>query len=337
MAATKYQVLYRYMNESSNSVITNNMNNEYEEVCEFYSDEHKIYSSDSLYQMQAEEEKANLIVTGNSGENVKYDMLFAYNGTKKIKHKRWINDQPGKVVRDWTQIDRNLIGNRGDFSKKFTTLYAATPEDGGTVVCTMQVFNSYFKTFSITSSSKGDLPGTGYGKGYSSSHLMQLIIDSTFFKIKDGLNINSFLSSSNYSNLQSGAEYWKPGSGMVTPYTKYYTGPIFLDCTPVEVCFYSDYKGIGRYEEKGCYSSATLIASQIEDITIPGHYEEVTSYPYLVKDTYKRIEMSPWFVNATYGSLEAALERAKTLVDMIGMENVKIIKVVPVDQFVRIK
>ena len=46
--------------------------------------------------------------------------------------------------------------------------------------------------------------------------------------------------------------------------------------------------------------------------------------------------MSPWFVHATYGSLEAALEKAKTLVDMLGIENIKLIKVVPFDQFIKI-
>ena len=47
--------------------------------------------------------------------------------------------------------------------------------------------------------------------------------------------------------------------------------------------------------------------------------------------------MSPWFVHATYSSLESALERAKLLVDMIGLENVKLIKLVPFDQFVKIQ
>lgn len=57
---------------------------------------------------------------------------------------------------------------------------------------------------------------------------------------------------------------------------------------------------------------------------------------YCVFDVYQRIKLSPWMVNATYGSLEAALVRAKNLIGMIGIENVKLIKLVEFDQFVRI-
>ena len=47
--------------------------------------------------------------------------------------------------------------------------------------------------------------------------------------------------------------------------------------------------------------------------------------------------MSPWFVHATYGSLDAALDKARVLIDMIGFDNVKLIKIVPFDQFVKIQ
>lgn len=61
-----------------------------------------------------------------------------------------------------------------------------------------------------------------------------------------------------------------------------------------------------------------------------------TGYPYVVKDVYKRVTMSPWFHDSTYGSLTAALEKVKTMVDMIGLDNVKLIKVVPFDQKIKI-
>lgn len=65
--------------------------------------------------------------------------------------------------------------------------------------------------------------------------------------------------------------------------------------------------------------------------------KEQGNYPRVIHDVYVQIPMSPWFVNATYGSLDAALTRAQTLVNMIGIENVKLIKVVPYGQFIDIE
>lgn len=59
--------------------------------------------------------------------------------------------------------------------------------------------------------------------------------------------------------------------------------------------------------------------------------------PYMVKDTYKRINGSPWLTHCVCSSLDAALIKAKTLCGMIGMENVKVIKVVAYDQSLKIK
>ena len=86
----------------------------------------------------------------------------------------------------------------------------------------------------------------------------------------------------------------------------------------------------------GLSTGATIRPNQVKTTNIEGHYEDTTEYPYLIIDTYKAIPMSPWFVHATYGSLEAALEKAKTLVEMLGIENIKLIKVVPFDQFIKI-
>ena len=59
--------------------------------------------------------------------------------------------------------------------------------------------------------------------------------------------------------------------------------------------------------------------------------------PYYIKDNYKKIEMSPWMIHSIHNSLESALQSARKIVSMIGMENVKLIKYVPIDQFVKLK
>ena len=115
---------------------------------------------------------------------------------------------------------------------------------------------------------------------------------------------------------------------------------------PVVAHVYADSEGRLRLGGHDCELVSEDGTYKFKPTTIPwgvvpeshnAHYEEVVDDPYLIKDTYKRIQMSPWFVHATYGSLETALEKAKILVDMIGLENVKLVKIVPFDQFVEIQ
>ena len=130
MATTKYQLLYRYMNESTNTPITNDASNEYIKAEEFYTIDHKIEaSSDETVKIEGEYDKEEMISYGNNPANPKNNMIFAYDGTKKINHKKWIDEVPGcYVVRDWQSLDRRLIGNRGDYSKDFTTINGESPE-----------------------------------------------------------------------------------------------------------------------------------------------------------------------------------------------------------------
>ena len=325
MAATKYQVLYRYINEATNTAITNSMINDYKPVCELYADpDHKIFSDDITAQTEAMNEQQEIISFGNNTDNPKNNMLFAYNGTKKIKHKRWVNEAIGYVIRDWKQIRRSSIGNQGDFTKEFTTIGAATPEDGGTVVCTREVMEKYFEN-SRTVTTDGN---------YTSEEIQELIIQSTFFAIKPELTWKDHMEPPKVSSAYQ--RYSNVG-------IKYYAKPVIcVDVIPSTFKVYGYYDSIGwevtgSMSSDGLYSAAIVTREQLETTMIPGHYEEALDAPYLIKDTYKRIQLSPWFVNCTCGSLESALEKAKTLVDMIGIDNVKLIKIVPFDQFVKIK
>ena len=163
MAATKYQVMFRYINPATNVAITNDMSSEYVEAFDIHTDRHKIMAGSQQEIIEAEEERDNMIMDGNNASNPKYNMIFAYAGTKKYPHKKWTN---GKHV---------------------------------------------------------EMSGVPNG------------------------------------------------------------------------------------------------------------------YPYVVKDFYVRIPMSPWFLSSCYGSLDSAIEKCKKLVDMVGMENVKLIKLVPFDQRIKIR
>lgn len=335
MAATKYQLLYRYMNESTNTPITNDASNEYIKTEEFYTIDHKIEaSSDETVKIEGEYDKEEMISYGNNPANPKNNMIFAYDGTKKINHKKWIDEVPGcYVVRDWQSLDRRLIGNRGDYSKDFTTINGESPEMGGTVVCRNLAINKKYFPTEITVVNDNSLAdaGTSSNPYYTPQKINSLITEGTIFE----LNTNGYEEhcyESNTTMIKSGYDHW--GTAL---YTKIYIGPIAVGLNNMKTINTGYGTGYGDTSDNGLYSKMTIKPSQLKTESIPGHYEETIEYPYVIKDTYKRIPMTPWFVHATYGSLEAALEKAKILVDIIGLDNIKLIKLVPFDQFVKIK
>lgn len=58
--------------------------------------------------------------------------------------------------------------------------------------------------------------------------------------------------------------------------------------------------------------------------------------PYLYYDRMKRVKLDPWFLYSTHASLTAAMAKAKELVGILGKDAVKIGKVVPLDQYIKI-
>ena len=349
MAATQYQVLYRYLNEATNNAITNSANEEYVETLEFYQKDHKLLFRSDKEKSEAEDEKQKMISEGNSPDNIKTDMLFAYAGTKKIKHQIYKPEETGYVVRDYTLLDRRKIGNRGDFSKEFTTLNSPTPEDGGTVVCIKDIMAKYFNNSTSTAAktitvdpTTGDLSNS-YGSYFSTDEISKVIRESNIFQLNldplELLNKYTTTVSTTYpTGYPYGAEY-----GSYIPASKAFS----ID-NPAPGFTFSEYTTgrtgpVVNVIEKGYTNSATVYNSftinpmeHIKTVTIPSRNEDVVSYPYLIKDTYVRIKMQPWFVNYTTGSLERAIAKAKTIVEMIGIENVKVLKIVPFDQFIKI-
>lgn len=58
--------------------------------------------------------------------------------------------------------------------------------------------------------------------------------------------------------------------------------------------------------------------------------------PYIYYDNMKRVIGNPWFFYAQYGSLQAAMTKAKELVNILGTEGVIIGKCVALDQYIEI-
>ena len=350
MAATKYQVLYRYINESTNTRITNSPVNTYETVQEFITNEHQLESSNLSDRIEGEDKKEAMISFGNSPTNPKTDMLFAYDGTTKIRHEKFIPTDTGYVIREWKKLNRKNIGNLGDFSKDYTTLDAATPELGGTVVCkNKNIFDKYFPT-TITvikdntyADKEGDKNGA-YEAYYTESKINELINNATPFALNSASWREHTVPSNYVLDIHNNKKYYKP-TVIIGAKVKLIHGPAHIPTSTYWQHGYSHYKYTDVYdyvyEENPdvafCFSAITIEPSQVQTTPVPGHYEPSSTYPYLIKDTYKRIELDPWFINGTYSSLESALEKCRILVNMIGIDNVKLIKIVPFDQFIRIK
>ncbi len=334
MAATKYQVMYRLVNDALGTAVTNNANTEYEPTFEFYTDpDHKIFSSNAAIQGEEMEKQQAIITDANNAANPKHDMLFIFNGTKKVFHQRWVDEQVGYVVRNWQAV-RSLVGDKDDWSKDFYTLNANTPEEGGMVVTTQKVFQQRYKSFEFTREGK-----------YTNDEMNQIFRDSTIFELnkpkwQDHATITE-QETVMYSDKQNMEE---------TKHT-YRTGPIFAGIPNEEVKRYDGYLprvgSVIKHSLVGVidtskfydnvYSKISHTADDVKQVTIPGHYAESTEPPYVIKDQYKRVESSPWVVNCTVGSLEAALIKARILIEAIGIENVKIVKLVAFDQFVKIQ
>lgn len=64
--------------------------------------------------------------------------------------------------------------------------------------------------------------------------------------------------------------------------------------------------------------------------------KDTNEYPYALVDRMEKVPLSPWFIHSTHGSLNSAMTKAKALANLIGHDNIKIGKVVPLDQYIEI-
>lgn len=260
MAATHYQIFYRYVSPETNVPITNDLANNYEEMLEIVHQKHKLYAGTTEEQLEAEQTLNNMIIEQTTpGTCSKYDMMFAFNGAKKYYHKNWKN---GQWTPEITAIPDGVV---------------TVKEFGGDQILHEQKDDSdpegkKYK-ISVYSTTETPLPATG---GY--------IVEGT----DDEVSTNSL---ANFEKLRRN---------------------------------FVIQERIDNGEE----------VDQIRETTYSLRND--CAYPYVVKDSYIRIPMSPWIKGPHCGSLESAIEKCRTLVGMIGMENVKLIKIVDIRQKIRI-
>ena len=375
MAATLYYVMCRYFNNDTNTTLTNDQKNQYDELCEFYCDPgHRIEDLADVEELAKQQE---FIANATMVTNSKYDMLFRYTGTKKILHPHYVLDEIGYVVNHWEDIPRGLIGNRGDFSKRFTTLEYDKPEEGGIVVCTESTLQKYY---SNGLEMLWQAPSNRYVQVTYNEILEKL--ENHLFKLNDyepghyintnkcvrwkyvgadienldeiyyGSQENTIFGAvwidypmvGNTIDIENGTiEYDDKGKGYSLNHATHYE---FRDPNTAITSKFKGYlvslaedsedEQIEWSEHPRVGTSISIKKSNIQTTIIPGHNIDSTDNPYLVKDCYERIMSSPWVINSACTSLDGALEKAKKLIAMLGIENVKVIKNVAIDQFVKI-
>lgn len=324
MAATKYQVLYRYTNPNSNQFITNDTLAKYNKVFEFYHGEHKIVAGTDDEILEATNEKSDLIIQGNNTINDNYNMLFKFTGTKRVNKKVWLPESTGYVIRDKESV-RDLITRAvdGDYSGEYLLVEGDTIENGVVVAK-----NNMTKDITVIE----DESLAANKDYYTTDEVKTLLEAATIYKLASIEEITIYKVGNSYIYLSG---YYKKGDFVGT--NPAYTGPVFIDEKPeARSGNHASSDRCVLNKDSAC-TKVRITPSHVETYTIPAHYEDVADYPYVIYDTYERIEQSPWFILSTHGSLTSALEKAKAVVKAVGLNNVKLIKIVPTDQFIKIK
>lgn len=428
---TQYKLLYRYMNNTTGTPVTDEA--EYNKTEEFYNKDHELnitteYLSGNVtatnkqggltkqgYEFKytfddipVEDYVASLnseaileqekIITENMANDDKSNNLYVYTGTKKYFHKRFVPEQLGYRVRDWTKVPKNQVpSGPDDFSKHFVMLGGSQLGiDKAYLVCKPKFMDSYTNIHSFTISTN-DRYGSYYVKNrnFYKKHcvipnFVDVIDETNWF---DWINIYTKeqelkynekppVSKITWNNGQEVTDYRTGEPMLVTGYKagdysswqrffyifysdKEFNANLIIDGSTGglkdEIEFRTSnnswpaYKGIPLKTLNANIGNAAIIVSDQEDFKIdyaneivinkenivrdiiPAHYEETNKAPYIIKDNYEKIKLSPWMMHSTHNSLESGLTAARKLVAMIGIDNVKLIKYVPFDQFIEIK
>lgn len=165
------------------------------------------------------------------------------------------------------------------------------------------------------------------------------ISDGTwYYKSKYGDTSGIKIDDSNLSTITKNGFIAK-GGGSEPPATDY--KKITYLKTNVEVSYYVHIFGVpvSTLEENGFDQICETIdikGANISQTTLPDNEYASDSAPFFIKDVYKKIDESPWMVYSHEKSLQAAVNKCKALVKRIGIDNVKLIKNINVDNIIDI-
>lgn len=351
MGATRYMILYRATNENANVVLTNS-GGRTEQYAELYHSKHKIQVGTDDEKKAATEAKDKMIIDGNLPDNLKYSQIYEYAGAERIPRKDWIPEKDGYVIRDCSKITDQITDTKncsedGDYSGKYLLVEGDKPENGVVVAKKSPIDEEYGSGGYVISDNQGAENGAYYK---NIEEIRQKLINATIAEIdfeKNPLDIN-------LGRIVGGITP-KPGYFKFSTYTfKGGSKPSYAYNLSVKIgadvnfipsvgvdkaVIYSvmSWRDFERNINSGNMfaSTVTLNTKHLKTYKIPAHWEISTDAPYCVHDVYNKVMQEPWFQYSIRGSFQASLEDARMLIDKIGLENVKMIKLVPTDQFLK--
>ena len=389
---TQYKLLYRYINENTQTPITGESN--YDKTEKFIGPDGKLNIQMSnigstvepvvpitqeqldLIHQDASQENENLMIENMANED-KANNLFVYTGTTKTYTSKFVPAQYGYLVRDYTMIPKAQIPESSkDFTKHFIFLHGDKAGFGDTqVICKPQYMKTYFSTVKYTATDDRtyisnftnttnartmftwlDANNIGKAEYQETALTITPVDDYTVITDDNGNNYVAFTKQEGQpveryerivgvkavtvgvpKRILYSEQTIPPIENSIVPFTKTYTYGGYsctLNFTGVPEQQWNNY--LQTYKISVC-SQITIAQTNLLKTIIPEHEEPMGTPPYYIKDNYKKIEMSPWMIHSIHNSLESALQSARKIVSMIGMENVKLIKYVPIDQFVKLK
>ena len=176
---TRYNLYYRYVNETTNTIITNESDYVPTEI--FYNEDHKLnitserleeYNNDNydlkykfdnieeeeyVNQLIKESEKEKeAIISSNLSDSEKSNNLYVFDGTKKIFHEVFVPEALGYRVKNWEKVPKNQIpSGPDDYSKHFVMLGGqALGLDAAYLVCKPQYVDIYMNYIDPTDNKK---------------------------------------------------------------------------------------------------------------------------------------------------------------------------------------
>ena len=338
MAATHYQIFYRYVSPDTNVPITNDLSNEYKETLEIVHQKHKLYNGTTSEQLEAEQDLNNMIIEQTTPATCsKYDMMFAFNGAKKYYHRNWKN---GRWTDEITAIPDGIVTLKEYGGDQILHEYRTGANNAFKI-------NEYNETTTplpkrAVTADNYDFKDTKTGTYYKySGYIVPGNAPKVFLANAWTKELPDVVTKPTDDEIRAIEGY----PGVNPTYVKFERmdnggrltikpGEYEIENGDISV------SSLGNFDK---LRTENIVQLRIDnglyvDRIKPESYalQNDCAYPYVVKDSYSRIPMSPWIKGSTHGSLEAAVEKCRILVGMIGMENIKLVKIVDIRQKIRI-
>lgn len=364
MAATQYQVFCRYFNENNNSCLTNRTSIEWISANEYYTS-YTFYNSEYDVEISPKEE---ILVKNENNENV-YCIEYYIDDTKASNNEICIIKLDGTDFQDskgTLSSGTTRLSNRQTYKNCYTRKFKMTTNQKVYECLQWQIDNGVRRYRDFMNDEPNIYTICKNYIDYSEMiRLGKAVLEYAMIRPKDFLSTTESSTSGKktlntltrqalaldnklYSIVSDETNVSNPKYDMVFMYD----GIVETNEQPLDqindICDQSYY-----YQSNDASGTRRQVKS--EKIKLPVNALNYTDgsekkdsvsstamvdwdkeVPYLYYEKMRRIKLDPWFAISVHQSLNAALAKASKLAKMYGVDNVKIGKIVPLDQYIKI-